>query len=295
MQKPGSRAPAPGKPNKICHTTQPPPVGPPHSAATAIQNSANRKLLQLEKNFNTLAEKTMGENKGFFESVLPALPFVGNLFSTIMQRSWAKKDQARANEYNSPEAQIRRLKEAGLSSGYMYGTQGGGQSAPIESTNVDPQLGTSKALDAYFTNQLQKKQLALLDAEIMGKRADSQLKEAEAGWWLTNYNKDSEHIETNRLGQSLGAKLTMDKANAVGTEITNKIKQLDLDISSETGMKTAKAELNKIVNQSSLLSQELQNLEKRNAFINQIVTQFQSNGLDRWEAVIAQLIYKLLR
>jgi len=102
-----------------------------------------------------------------------------------MQRKQSIADWNRQNEYNSPAAQMARLKEAGLNPNLVYGRGADNISAPVRSTDVkgwnpnpvefDPSFATG-ALSQYYdleyrqeqTNLL-KKQQELATSELVSK------------------------------------------------------------------------------------------------------------------------------
>lgn len=106
------------------------------------------------------------------------VPTIGAIGSSLLQRKWALKDWHMQNEYNSPKAQVARLKEAGLPLATMFGGQGGSTSSDVQSTNVDPTMGSAKGLEAYMQNRMQKKQAELIDAQILKTNQDAQLSQA---------------------------------------------------------------------------------------------------------------------
>jgi hypothetical protein len=99
------------------------------------------------------------------------------------QRQDSLSDWNMQNEYNSPEAQMRRLKEGGLNPNLVYGqgavannTQGvrssSGANANIAPTRVDPSF-IGDSVNQYFNVQRQEKSLKLLEEEIKNKQADT--------------------------------------------------------------------------------------------------------------------------
>lgn len=104
-----------------------------------------------------------------------AMPFVNEFFENRRynkQRSDMLADRDYQNQYNSPVAQMERLKEAGLNPNLVYGNGAAqmpsaqGQQVERKDVNTDP-LGRI----------LQSKQIELLNADIEGKRIDNADKE----------------------------------------------------------------------------------------------------------------------
>lgn len=83
------------------------------------------------------------------------------------------------NEYNLPSAQLQRLRDANLNPMLMYGAGGNVQNvangAP-ESAQAPSGAQASKS----FYNPIELANLALLQAEVENKKADTQVKETEA-------------------------------------------------------------------------------------------------------------------
>lgn len=125
----------------------------------------------------------MSDNKSVWGTIASALPIVGNIFSSLQQRKWAKKDLAEQNKYNSPAEQLARLKAAGLPAAAFFGGGVSSQSDQPRSTQIDQTLGTAPLIEKFSMNAIQKKQLQILDAEIMEKEALAKLHAAEANWW----------------------------------------------------------------------------------------------------------------
>lgn len=113
------------------------------------------------------------------EELLGALPVVGAIGSAALQQRYALKNWNRQNAYNTPKAQIQRLKEAGLPLATMFGGSGGSSSSPIPTPNVDPTLGAAEGLQKGMMASMQKKQLELLDQELRSKTADADIREME--------------------------------------------------------------------------------------------------------------------
>lgn len=116
---------------------------------------------------------------------LSFLPSIGSLGAAAIQRNWALKDWNRVNAYNTPKEQVKRLREAGLPLATMFGGQGGSTASPVDTTQVDPTLGTARGLEAHFTNRMQRKQLELMDQDLRVKTAEADIKEGERNWKLS--------------------------------------------------------------------------------------------------------------
>lgn len=106
----------------------------------------------------------------------------------LRARDWALQDYAMQNEYNSPKAQMQRLKEAGLNPHLVYGNgadaTGANMPTPPQATtgrleNVDVQGGVNSALGAYQDIQSRTLQNNLLKAQTTIAEREAQLKEIQ--------------------------------------------------------------------------------------------------------------------
>lgn len=160
--------------------------------------------------------------------VLSALPLVGGMFNAFEQgyqnrknrdfaldmynreRSDALADWNMQNTYNSPAAQMERLKAAGLNPNLVYGngvvanSPGMPRSATMGSYHGEaPQIDTSVSTQGLFFGTdmaIKRQQLdnlrtanAMMMSNIMNKNADTTLKEANTG----NRAFDLEFKQTN--------------------------------------------------------------------------------------------------
>lgn len=117
------------------------------------------------------------------------------------QRSDALADWQMQNAYNTPAAQMQRLKEAGLNPNLIYGNgSAGGQSGPVRSTDVKgwnpqaPQFQPADVLGKYYDAQVRQQQLdnlktqqTLMEQEVKNKVASE----------LKTYN-DAEKSQSSR-------------------------------------------------------------------------------------------------
>lgn len=111
---------------------------------------------------------------------------LGGIFGAIdgaASRAWQEKMWHMQNEYNSPKAQIARIKEAGLNPAMMYANgSAGGASASVPSAPAPIMKGTkldfARALQAKRDAQIQDKALDGLAQDLIVKQeAAKQAKE----------------------------------------------------------------------------------------------------------------------
>lgn len=158
-------------------------------------------------------EKQKQNNGGIIGNVLGSIsPLLGMGFK-FLSSAWARN---RENEYNSPKAQIARLREAGLSPGMMYG---GGHQVSQDAGFQDQGLDLMKELGTFQTTQLQKQQARqsklqteLLRQQVRSAAAEADIKRVEADWkkqYTPGIQIPTIDGETNIIG---GSNLAVDLA-----------------------------------------------------------------------------------
>lgn len=201
-----------------------------------------------------------------FDDIISAaaapLTFAGSMGAAALQRKWALKDLAAQNLYNSPKMQVQRNTEAGLPLAAMFGGGVTQQSEQPRATNVDPNLGVARGIEAYQNNRMNQKQLELLDAQI--KKTDAEGDEAKGrAQWLGKQSIDSATDEgINETNQEYGMRLKneQEKFNTIIKGNDQLLSNLDTDIKSQLGsdgsLKAAfMADLNKKLQETLNLSQ----------------------------------------
>lgn len=103
-----------------------------------------------------------------------------------MQRNDALADWRMMAEYNSPAAQMQRLKDAGLNPNLVYGSGADAQVGPVRATDtrtVTPQplsFDAGSVLGGYYDVQLRQAQIDNLQAQKTTNDARAQLTQAQA-------------------------------------------------------------------------------------------------------------------
>lgn len=108
-----------------------------------------------------------------------------NLKLAQMQNQWNIEQWQRENDYNSPMAQIQRLKEAGINPDMVYG--GGIANTSASSPQMTagapssptPLVGMPNAVDSYLDAQLKKRQIDLADADLKRKGIENKYLDSE--------------------------------------------------------------------------------------------------------------------
>lgn len=149
----------------------------------------------------------------------PALPIVGNYFQSQENARVARENTDRTiaanrslaeyqyskdlemwnkgNLYNSPSAQMARLKEAGLNPNMMYGSSGATQpavnlpkyQAPRVEYNYAPNMAPAQALSMYMDMRLKSAQLDNLKEEKRSRQFQNEFND-EMVWWKKTDMRD---------------------------------------------------------------------------------------------------------
>lgn len=149
-----------------------------------------------------------------FETVAPIL---GALGSTLLSSGSARARADRANKYNSPVEQIKRLREAGISPSMFYA--GGRATAPAvveDAPNVDPDLGVSAGLAAgqnvrqvNVREKLAQNEMRMQEVQIQG----AELKNRLLGQQVDRFNADREldnYLRTLMVNSSVQSRAIQD-------------------------------------------------------------------------------------
>lgn len=194
----------------------------------------------------------MPENKGW-SALLGALPFVGGIASTFLQRRWALKDLERQNQYNSPAHQLALLKQAGLPAASYFA---GGTSAQSESPRETPiETGVGDYFNKMAVNQFQKKQMEVMDAEAREKNANADVRVAEKDYLLGGLGGKLGQIAGTPLQTKLGAEIQH-------TVIGNQQTQLSLDIAKKYAEPMAAQEFRNKIRQDAALAQQMERVQQ---------------------------------
>jgi len=131
-------------------------------------------------------------------------PILGAILSAALSGIFGIGATMAANKYNSPKAQKRRLREAGLPLAYMYQGKVNQQSS-VPQLSIDPTLGTLPAIQAKKLKedtQLADTQEEALSKDIQvgdiipeGENKSNRLIKKEAEAFLAKYEADIKKIE----------------------------------------------------------------------------------------------------
>lgn len=127
-----------------------------------------------------------------------------------IQREDALEDWNMMNEYNSPEAQMQRLMEAGLNPNLVYGGGATTTGATVRSSNVQgwnptaPRFDPAEAVMGYINTQSKEAQTDNIKAATDVAKQEAALKAVEITSKLVGIDRSKVGIEADkfRLGQA---------------------------------------------------------------------------------------------
>lgn len=213
--------------------------------------------------------------------VAAGLTVGGALGSQEIQRNLSLKNWNRQNAYNTPSAQIARLREAGLPLATMFGGQGGSTSSPIDRPQVDPTLGVAQGIQAYNQTMMQRKQLQVMDQDLRTKTAEADIKEAERDFLLhrqidgTIDIKDFEpqYGDTN-LVQGQRRERAIKEAELATKNILKEIEQLNLDNAPDK----IRAQIDNIISSTGLANLQITRDANYNKMLDQVMKDLIQGG-----------------
>lgn len=192
------------------------------------------------------------------------------------EKEWWKEQFDYSAKYDTPKAQMKRLKEAGLNPALMYGGPGSVQGAP------SPQMGNLESANAELGS------LALMSGEVQNLKAELGIKRAQEGY-----------IQQQALTEAQKGRLTSAQASVaqelIGTNIDLSRSQLQLRqqeiisaqidnyIKNETlneKVQMATAELNAKLALIENLDQKTKNLQAEK-LLTEARTKLEGMGLDK--------------
>jgi hypothetical protein len=182
------------------------------------------------------------------KSNLKSRQFADNMYSR--QRADALADQAMVNEYNSPAAQMKRLKAAGLNPNLVYGDGATTNAAPVRSSSPPswkseaPQfsgefVGQSLALHQDLKmRQAQQDQLAAATAVA---KQDAALKAAQIASTVATTSKTGVQTEQDQFNLNQARSLELNSLEMAKTQL----KKLEADVDYTIDENDRKAAQNK--------------------------------------------------
>lgn len=152
---------------------------------------------------------------------------------TYLQRQWALQDWERQNEYNSPLAQMTRLKQAGLNPNLVYGNGANAEAPPIRSSQVENWRGEAPQFD-----------LGSVAGDMISTLYDVQLKKQ------TVDNLKAQNAVAVQEALLKAAQVVATSASAERTKVGTKSAEFDLGLKTElkqTTLEAAAAQVKKLL------------------------------------------------
>lgn len=236
---------------------------------------------------------------------LGLLNVAGSLTGGLLNNYIDRKSQERANVYNSPREQIKRLKQAGLSPSLMYGQSGNVSTAPIKS-QISPSLGIAEGTTAYQSSKLQRSQEELMssqaeaqDAAAAKAIAETRAKQIENGYnaKLTDSGVNQYSADRQREHRRLDAQTIVQQENL---KLQKQIAKANSERSArEYALKAAmdSALIRSMGLKDKILEIEYDRLMRMETIIDQI-SQYLSAGsesAENWYNSLIDSVYEVLR
>jgi len=225
----------------------------------------------------------MNSNFGeFAKSSLPKLGLGvigGGLISSVLNALFGVGATIAQNQYNSPNAQLKRIRKAGLPLSYMY--QG----------KVNQQSDTPKLQLEQTLGTLQKIQGEKISAETTGQTIQNQTDQATQNF-LRKKNKDG----ISNLEVNLRNERDIKKAELFLKQNQGRLIEIDKIVQDTLLSEGVQAEekrqgLQKVKEQISLMGQ-LYKIRGFEEFVNNTITE-DMDTLPEWQQAMAAIILKL--
>lgn len=152
---------------------------------------------------------------------------VGSFFDKYINYSQARAMQSDMNEYNSPVNQVRRLRQAGISS-WAMNPDGNTSAQPVLSGDQSVSSAIGSIADRSIARRQVDAQVALAHAQA--KQTESQTRTIDT---LLNYLDESERERIDNLRASTG------HLNAGTAEIAKHVSRYDEQVDTEIRLKQA--------------------------------------------------------
>lgn len=179
--------------------------------------------------------------------ILPFLPLIasgvealGGLASNIIGNKQNKKMWDMQNEYNSPKAQMERLRAAGLNPNLVYGSGTVANTSSNSPQYNAPEIGKHLSNGVLAYAQMKKNTL-----EMENMKAQNNVINAQADYLRSQISNNQSQItyrdnaQTSNVNQAttnlqttnskMGTEIEAIKTNTVATKLANEIKKKELD------------------------------------------------------------------
>jgi len=220
-----------------------------------------------------------------WQDFLPIVPVVGDIAGKMIDRAQSRKDIERQNAYNTPAAQLARLRKAGLPMGAMGGNIANTQSALPQTSGSGIAEG-GRGIANFITNQTQLQQLEILKEEVRLKRSERKKNEAETTYLLEGAGEDR---QGTNLTRNLRTQYGIQAAQEKGAELTNKITEVTAENArTKAALENTEAiqRIGKLIQDRELTSKQIEGAGYENQ-IKSVIAQYQKGMSD---AQLAKLL-----
>lgn len=215
----------------------------------------------------------------------------------------------RMNRYNDPRAQLQRLNAAGLPFAAFSQGQAGSQSNLPDMSGIGEGIKNTGIL--YLQNQMQKKQIEMLNEQIETAKATTRKTWAEARTAHAVARETDERVNEN-LSEFGFPRITPPSNLAWLMEQDREVKSLDTDMKkydrdmkeidslfksdqykSGRMVKLVQAEIDNLLAKLDITKQLYNNNEKATIARNELIARMEKGGLSFGEALIIQVMNAL--
>jgi len=198
------------------------------------------------------------------------------------------------NEYNSPQAQMKRLQEAGLNPNIVYGNGAAVQTASPQQTpdkatytHRPAQVDLGSPVAGYFDAQMRQAQLDNLKAQNTNIMLDGMLKQKDL---------ETRSFDLGFKTDVRDARVTSEKTRANILLSDESIRQVQNDIVAATADMSIEGAFNKVLQQKLGIEQSKVAIKKLNNDVNmqQLELNLKKNGINSSDPVYFRIIGQLL-
>jgi len=226
---------------------------------------------------------------------MPLGIIAGTLIASALQGLFGIGSTIAQNQYNSPKAMKRRLRQAGLPLSYMY--RGNvAQQSEAPKLSIDPSLGVEKKLSLDNQTKLANAQVTKLDIE---NQINAGIQD-----WLQNHGKVGVKGFPDGTNQEINLQLDQNEKQAASfvKKYEMQLKQIQKDVEMSMfaegvtqeqrrqAVARAKQQIKNLVTQEGLMDQ-LSDIRDFDAWLNSTITE-NITSLPKWAQAIAATVLK---
>jgi len=227
-----------------------------------------------------------------------------SLLSSALQGLFSIGATASQNAFNSPKAQLRRLRKAGLPLAYMYKGNVAGQSQ-VPTLSIDPTLGLSKKIELQNQTKLTKSQVDKNESETESIDLSNAIQQGINEWMLDKGKRNWGGGKYTGTNQQVNLQIEQDQKNAVAFAKKHEEQLLNIQQLVETkllsqgvpyqeriqALEKIKQQIVNMGKQAGLMSQ-LQEIRDFEEWLNSTVTQ-NIDSLPKWAQALTASLLKL--